>query len=69
MAWGDDEDDGYHEYMTLGPFRFPHERDRAANDLCREGGSGWHMHSSDICRNTGGYLCIMARWIKRKAEA
>lgn len=65
MAWNDD-DDGFNEYMTLGPFGFPHERDAAANRLCREGGKGWHMHSSDVTRDGGQYFCIMARWRKRR---
>lgn len=63
MIWGEEEE-GHNEYMTLGPYPFSHQRDAAANKLCVAGGKGWHMHSSDVCRKTGGYFCIMARWVK-----
>lgn len=64
MAWNS-EPEGHYEYMTLGPYRFPHERDLDCNALCRDGGKGWHMHSSDFCRKTGGYIAVMCRWVQR----
>lgn len=64
MAWGES---GRNEYMTLGPYRFSHERDQACNKLCRSG--KWHMHSSDVCRITGGYIAIMARWVDDTEDA
>lgn len=67
MSWN--EECGRNEYMTLGPFRFPHERDAACNHLCAEGGRGWYMHSSDVCRKTGGYFAVMARWVKDGEDA
>jgi hypothetical protein len=66
MAWSD-EPRGRNEYMTLGPFKFPHQRDAAANDLCRSG--RWHMHSSDLVRETGEYFCIMARYVEDDENA
>ena len=66
MAWGDAK--GRNEYLTLGPYRMPHERDADCNKLCAADGR-WHMHSTDICRKTGGYIAIMCRWIEEMESA
>lgn len=64
MRWGDDDDRGYWEYLTVGPYKLSHQRDHACNQLCRNDGR-WHMHSSDVDRRTGDYFAIMCRWVKR----
>lgn len=57
-----EQSDGSWEYLTVGPFRLPHERDTACNRLCEQDGR-WHMHSSDVHRKTGDYFAIMCRWL------
>jgi len=65
MAWN--EEPRYrNEYVTIGPYKFPHQRDAACNLLASAG--DWYMHSSDVHRQTGEYFAIMARGIRIDAE-
>lgn len=65
MSWNDDQEKKEkwrNEYMTVGPYPFPHQRDAACNSLATSG--EWFMHSSDVHRQTGHYFAIMARSVK-----